>query len=176
MRAVLVPHSAIPDEQKGHVEGDPDAVVERLADLLAVVDALGADADLRVPRRVSPDVAAARAWPRRFAGWVDAVSGGGGLVQLPALLIVLPGGRAGAGARHQQAVVGLRHRGGGADLPRRVRPDLRTALPMAGVALVGRGGGALCASLLPQRGVPARSCWCCSSRVGGLPCAGPGSA
>ena len=38
MRAVLVPHSAIPDSQKGHVEGDPDAVVERLADLLAVVD------------------------------------------------------------------------------------------------------------------------------------------
>ena len=39
MRAVLVPHSAIPDAQKGHVEGDPDAVVDRLADLLAVVDA-----------------------------------------------------------------------------------------------------------------------------------------
>jgi putative hydrolase of the HAD superfamily len=39
MRAVLVPHSAIPDEQKGHVEGDPDAVVDRLADLLAVIDA-----------------------------------------------------------------------------------------------------------------------------------------
>ena len=39
MRAVLVPHSAIPDSQKGHVEGDPDAVVDRLADLLAVVDA-----------------------------------------------------------------------------------------------------------------------------------------
>jgi putative hydrolase of the HAD superfamily len=38
MRAVLVPHSTIPDSQKGHVEGDPDAVVERLADLLAVVD------------------------------------------------------------------------------------------------------------------------------------------
>jgi putative hydrolase of the HAD superfamily len=38
MRAVLVPHSVIPDAQKGHVDGDPDAVVERLADLLAVVD------------------------------------------------------------------------------------------------------------------------------------------
>jgi putative hydrolase of the HAD superfamily len=38
MRAVLVPHSTIPDAQKGHVEGDPDAVVERLADVLAVVD------------------------------------------------------------------------------------------------------------------------------------------
>ena len=42
MRAVLVPHSAIPDNQKGHVEGDPDAVVDRLADLLAVIDAWNA--------------------------------------------------------------------------------------------------------------------------------------
>jgi putative hydrolase of the HAD superfamily len=38
MRAILVPHSAIPDSQKGHVEGDPDAVVQRLADVLGVVD------------------------------------------------------------------------------------------------------------------------------------------
>jgi putative hydrolase of the HAD superfamily len=38
MRAVLVPHSEIPDSQKGHVEGDPDAVVDRLADVLDVVD------------------------------------------------------------------------------------------------------------------------------------------
>ncbi|HYN75412.1 MAG TPA: HAD family hydrolase [Candidatus Limnocylindria bacterium] len=39
MRAVLVPHSTIPHDQRGHTEGDPDAVVESLADLLAVVDA-----------------------------------------------------------------------------------------------------------------------------------------
>ncbi len=38
MRAVLVPHSAIPAVQKGHVEGDPDAVVQRLLDVLGVVD------------------------------------------------------------------------------------------------------------------------------------------
>jgi putative hydrolase of the HAD superfamily len=38
MRAVLVPHSAIPENQKGHVEGDPDAVVQRLAEVLPVVD------------------------------------------------------------------------------------------------------------------------------------------
>lgn len=38
MRAVLVPHSAIPDNQRGHVEGQPDAVVQRLADLLPVLD------------------------------------------------------------------------------------------------------------------------------------------
>ena len=38
MRAVLVPHSAIPEDQMGHVEGDPDAVIDRLGDLLAVID------------------------------------------------------------------------------------------------------------------------------------------
>ena len=38
MRAVLVPHSAIPEDQKGHVEGDPNAVIDRLGDLLAVID------------------------------------------------------------------------------------------------------------------------------------------
>ena len=39
MRAVLIPHSDIPDHQRGPVEGEPDAVIQRLADLLAVVDA-----------------------------------------------------------------------------------------------------------------------------------------
>lgn len=39
MRAVLVPHSTIPVEQHGPVLGEPDAVIERLSDLLAVVDA-----------------------------------------------------------------------------------------------------------------------------------------
>jgi putative hydrolase of the HAD superfamily len=38
MRTVLVPHSRIPAEQRGHTDGVPDAVVQRLADLLAVVD------------------------------------------------------------------------------------------------------------------------------------------
>jgi putative hydrolase of the HAD superfamily len=39
MRAVLVPHSDIPVTQLGPVEGEPDAVVQRLRDLLEVVDA-----------------------------------------------------------------------------------------------------------------------------------------
>jgi putative hydrolase of the HAD superfamily len=38
MRAVHVPHSAIPANQLGHTDGEPDAVVERLADLLSIVD------------------------------------------------------------------------------------------------------------------------------------------
>ncbi len=38
MRAVLVPHSKVPDWQRGHVEGEPDAVIDRLADLRAVIE------------------------------------------------------------------------------------------------------------------------------------------
>ena len=39
MRAVLVPHSDIPHDQKGHTEGDPDAVVDVPRRALAVIDA-----------------------------------------------------------------------------------------------------------------------------------------
>jgi putative hydrolase of the HAD superfamily len=38
MRAVLVPHSDIPASQIGHTEGEPDAVIHRLADLLPIID------------------------------------------------------------------------------------------------------------------------------------------
>ena len=40
MHAVLIPHSAIPEVQRGPVEGEADAVIEQLADLVAVVDRL----------------------------------------------------------------------------------------------------------------------------------------
>ena len=61
------------------------------------------------------------------AGWVDAVVGGGGLIQLPALLLGLPGRGAGAAPRHQQARLDLRHTTSSVTYYRRVRPDLRTA-------------------------------------------------
>ena len=85
-----------------------------------------------------------------FAGWIDAVSGGGGLVQLPALLVVLPG----ASPIQVLATNKLASICGTsvatATYYRKVRPDLRTALPMAGIALVGSALGALCASLIPS--------------------------
>jgi putative hydrolase of the HAD superfamily len=37
MRAIHVPHSTIPDSQRGHTEGEPDAVVVRLAEIHRVV-------------------------------------------------------------------------------------------------------------------------------------------
>jgi putative hydrolase of the HAD superfamily len=39
MRAVLVPHSTIPEMQRGAVDGEPDAVVTRLSDLVGIIDA-----------------------------------------------------------------------------------------------------------------------------------------
>ena len=39
LRAIHVPHSAIPPTQVGHTEGEPDAVVHRLAEIPAVLDA-----------------------------------------------------------------------------------------------------------------------------------------
>ena len=39
MRTIHVPHSEIPVEQHGHTEGEPDAVVHELGELLAIVEA-----------------------------------------------------------------------------------------------------------------------------------------
>jgi putative hydrolase of the HAD superfamily len=38
MRAVLVPHSSIPDYQQGPVQGEPDGIVARLSELLPLID------------------------------------------------------------------------------------------------------------------------------------------
>jgi uncharacterized membrane protein YfcA len=83
------------------------------------------------------------------AGWVDAVVGGGGLIQLPALLLV-------PGISPVQALATNKLAGimgtsvSAATYYRRVQPDLATAGPMALAALAGAGGGAALASLLPE--------------------------
>lgn len=84
------------------------------------------------------------------AGWVDAVVGGGGLIQLPALLLAFP----------QAAPVHLLATNKVASLmgtttsavtyARRVRPDVRTVLPLAGLAFLGSALGALVASHIPR--------------------------
>jgi putative hydrolase of the HAD superfamily len=43
MRAVYVPHSKIPEHQRGHTEGVPDAVIHRIADLLPIIDGWNAE-------------------------------------------------------------------------------------------------------------------------------------
>ena len=82
------------------------------------------------------------------AGWIDAVVGGGGLVQLPALLLVPGMSPVQALATNKLASV-FGTTTSAVTYHRRVHPDLRTALPMAGVALVGSIAGASVAAALP---------------------------
>ncbi|MBW8486944.1 sulfite exporter TauE/SafE family protein [Actinomadura parmotrematis] len=82
------------------------------------------------------------------AGWVDAVVGGGGLIQLPALLLLVPGQPVAAALATNKlgsiagtssaAVAYLRH----------AKPDLRVALPAGAIAVVSAAGGALCAAAI----------------------------
>ena len=84
------------------------------------------------------------------AGWIDAVVGGGGLIQLPALMIAYPA----AAPVHLLATNKVASICGTSTSAitygRRVRPDLRTALPLALAAFAGSLLGALGASHLPR--------------------------
>ncbi|WP_100350804.1 sulfite exporter TauE/SafE family protein [Luteimicrobium subarcticum] len=82
------------------------------------------------------------------AGWVDAVVGGGGLVQLPALLLVPGITPVQALATNKLAAI-MGTSVSAATYYRRVGPDLRTAAPMAATAFVGAVGGAAVASHIP---------------------------
>lgn len=81
-----------------------------------------------------------------LAGGLDAVVGGGGLVQLPALLVVLPQAPVVAllGTNKLASVVGTAS--AAVAYNRRISVDRRTAAWMAGAALVGSAGGALLAT------------------------------
>lgn len=82
------------------------------------------------------------------AGWIDAVVGGGGLLQLPVLLMVPGITPVQALATNKLGSV-FGTTTSAITYYRRVHPDLRTALPMAVVALAGSFGGAIVATLLP---------------------------
>lgn len=85
------------------------------------------------------------------AGWVDAVSGGGGLLQLPALFIALPAGS----EVNALATNKLSSIFGTATAARtyikRLSPDWKTALPMASVAFVFSALGATTAHAVPAK-------------------------
>ena len=80
-----------------------------------------------------------------LAGAVDAVVGGGGLIQLPALLVVLPGTPVVAllGTNKLASLVGTA--GAAVTYNRRIAVDRATAAQMAGAAFVGSALGALVA-------------------------------
>jgi uncharacterized membrane protein YfcA len=84
------------------------------------------------------------------AGWVDAVVGGGGLIQLPALVLAFP-----SAAPVQILATNKLSSICGTSVSsityyRRIKPDLRTAIPMAAVAFAGSLGGALIGSHIPK--------------------------
>ncbi|MDR6637777.1 TSUP family transporter [Paenarthrobacter nitroguajacolicus] len=82
------------------------------------------------------------------AGWVDAVVGGGGLIQLPALLLVPGITPVQALATNKMGSI-FGTTTSAVTYYRRVRPDLKTAVPMAVIALAGSFGGAILAASLP---------------------------
>ncbi|KAA0959896.1 MULTISPECIES: TSUP family transporter [unclassified Microbacterium] len=82
------------------------------------------------------------------AGWIDAVVGGGGLLQLPALLLIPGMSPIQALATNKLASV-FGTATSSVTYYRRAKPDIRTALPMAVIALVGSFGGAAVATVLP---------------------------
>lgn len=84
------------------------------------------------------------------AGFVDAVVGGGGLIQLPALVVALPGATPVQllATNKVSSICGTT--ASSATYYRRVRPDPRTFLPLMASAFVGSVGGALVASQVPR--------------------------
>jgi uncharacterized protein len=84
------------------------------------------------------------------AGFVDAVVGGGGLIQLPALLVGLPQAAPVQILATNKIASICGTTTASATYYRRIRPDPRTFLPMMLCALVGSFGGALVATQIPR--------------------------
>jgi uncharacterized protein len=85
------------------------------------------------------------------AGFVDAVVGGGGLVQLPALLVGLPGASPVQVLATNKLASFCGTTVSSVTYYRRVRPDPRTFLPLMALAFVGSMLGALVATQIPKQ-------------------------
>jgi hypothetical protein len=101
-----------------------------------------------LPEGLTPTTLALVLLAALTAGFVDAVVGGGGLVQLPALLLVPGLSPVQALATNKLGSI-LGTTTSAVTYYRRAHPDLRTALPMAAVALLSSFLGASIAALLP---------------------------
>ena len=84
------------------------------------------------------------------AGFVDAVVGGGGLVQLPALLVGLPGASPVQVLATNKLASWMGVTVSSATYLRRVRPQASTFVPLMLAAFVGSAGGAVVASFIPR--------------------------
>lgn len=85
------------------------------------------------------------------AGWVDAVVGGGGLIQLPALLVLFPGMTAVQALATNKVGSIMGTSTSAITYYRRIHPDMRTAAPMAVAALAASMGGAALAVYIPEQ-------------------------
>ena len=83
------------------------------------------------------------------AGWVDAVVGGGGLIQLPAMLLVPGITPLQALATNKTASI-MGTSVAATTYARRLKPDPRTAVPLAVAALAGAIIGAVIATYIPD--------------------------
>jgi uncharacterized membrane protein YfcA len=99
---------------------------------------------------VSPTVLVLLVLAGLMAGFVDAVVGGGGLVQLPALLLGLPGAAPVEVLATNKVASVCGTTTSAATYVKRVRPDPRTFVPLMLAAFVGSMGGALVASLISR--------------------------
>ena len=88
-----------------------------------------------------------------LAGFVDSIAGGGGIVQLPALLIGLPNSPAAEvlGTNKLSAVFGTTT--AGALYRKQIKPDSKVLIGMAIPAFFGSAVGALLASRIPTSGM-----------------------
>lgn len=84
------------------------------------------------------------------AGFVDAVVGGGGLVQLPALLLGLPGASPVQVLATNKIASVCGTAASSVTYYRRIGPDPRTFLPLMALALAGAFTGALLAARIPR--------------------------
>ena len=84
------------------------------------------------------------------AGFVDAVVGGGGLIQLPALLLGLPGAAPVQVLATNKLASICGTSVAASTYYRRIRPDPRTFVPLMALAFTGSLAGALVASRLPR--------------------------
>jgi len=85
------------------------------------------------------------------AGWVDAVVGGGGLIQLPALLVLFPGMTSVQALATNKVGSIMGTSTSAITYYRRIHPDMRTAAPMAVAALLASIWGAALASFIPEQ-------------------------
>jgi uncharacterized protein len=84
------------------------------------------------------------------AGFVDAIVGGGGLIQLPAVLLGLPGASPVEVLATNKLASAMGTTVAAGTYYRRIKPDPRTFLPLMALSFVGSALGAAIAFLIPK--------------------------